>query len=301
MNKWLGSVAIAALFAGSAMAADLPARGPAIAPAPVYVAPIFTWSGFYVGLNAGVAWGSDRDRLRAEALPGAFDEERAFVDDFNTDTRLVRDDGGDTSFTGGAQVGFNWQFGAMVVGIEGDINFKGRSDARNFDALDVGYRADEFGVIDPGYDVAVRSGRSSNWFATIRPRIGFAMDRTLFYVTGGLAYAKSGGSTSVTVFDNFDGSETTFSSRRSGSNWGWTLGGGVEFAFTNNMTAKVEYLYVDLDRGGNRTVVAVGDDLPNVTFRGGAGEDNFHVVRVGLNWKFGGSGYAAGGPVVAAY
>lgn len=293
MNKWLGSVAIAALFAGSAMAADLPARGPAVAPAPVYMAPIFTWTGFYVGANLGVAFNSrDNHRVEAVDLPGASSDEQIFVDDFNAASSLNSHDRDRTSFTGGVQLGYNWQFGAMVVGIEGDINFRGRDKNRNFDIVGAG----EFG----DYDVSVRSGSGSNWFGTIRPRIGVAMDRTLLYVTGGLAYANSKSGTTVEVFDNFDSSTTTFRSRSS-SNWGWTLGAGVEHAFSNNWTLKLEYLYVDLDRDNGNTVLVNGPDLPNVTFRNLGREDNFHVVRVGINYKFGGPAHRAGGPVVAAY
>lgn len=286
----LGTAALTAMSA-AAFAADLPRRGPAVAPAPVYAAPIFTWSGFYVGLNAGGAWGSNRDRLRAYDLGGADAAQLAFIDDFNTLTALNDRGGNNGGFTGGVQAGYNWQFGSMVFGIEGDINYRGRSSSNNWVADNVG---------GYGYDVAVRSGRGSNWFGTIRPRLGVAFDRTLVYVTGGLAYGGGSGAATITL-DNGVDPVTTYTSRRSGSNWGWTLGGGVEYAFNNALSLKAEYLYVDLDRGNNRALFVTGADvLPDVAFRGGAGNDKFHVVRAGLNWKFGGPAYTTG-PVVAAY
>lgn len=94
----LGSAALTALTAGS-FAADPPACGPAAAPAPVYVAPIFTWSGFYVGLIAGMSSNSNGNKR----------------DDFAIASRLRDND--DSGFTGGAQIGHNWEFGSVVAGI----------------------------------------------------------------------------------------------------------------------------------------------------------------------------------------
>jgi len=300
----LGTAALTAMSA-AAFAADLPRRGPAVAPAPVYAAPIFTWSGFYVGLNAGVGFNSGNDRgLRAFTTS----TDPVIVSDVaDINAALLaghRGDSDNAGFTGGVQIGYNWQFGAMVVGLEADINYLDRDRGnRSFTATNV------FGggVEDDIYDLEVRHGRGgSNWFGTIRPRIGVAFDRTMIYATGGLAYAGSrNGSTSVTVVNVSDDPDTVLArweGRRGGSNWGWTIGAGVEHAFSNNWSLKLEYLYVDLDRGSDRGLVAVsGGDYANaITFRGGRGDDSFHVVRAGLNWRFGGPAYTTG-PVVAAY
>ena len=166
--------------------------------------------------------------------------------------------------------------------------------------------------LDRVYDLEVRGNRGgSNWFGTIRPRIGVAFDRTMIYATGGLAYAGSsgGGAGSVSLWDVTADPDVEVARwegrRRSGSNWGWTLGAGIEHAFSNNWSLKLEYLYVDLDRGGSSDLVSVSGpnrvNVDNIVFRGGRSDDNFHVVRAGLNWRFGGPSYAAGGPVVARY
>ncbi|WP_315974901.1 outer membrane protein [Microvirga yunnanensis] len=98
-----------------------------------------------------------------------------------------------------------------------------------------------------------------NWFGTVRARAGYAFDRALIYATGGLAYAK--------ISNGFSSSDDT--------SVGWTLGAGVEYAFTNNLTAKVEGLYVNLDQDD--------DDLP---VNAGSDETEFGVIRAGLNYKF---------------
>ncbi|MCC2651747.1 MAG: hypothetical protein K0Q60_1910 [Microvirga sp.] len=203
----LSSVALLGLATG-AVAADLPSRR---APAPIIAAaPLFTWTGFYVGVNAGYGWSND---------------------DFDAvDLADEDDDGG---FVGGAQVGYNYQIGSFVVGLEGDIQYADFGADGTFDF-------DGDGVFDDDFD-------SSDWFGTVRARAGVAFDRALIYATGGFAFADDAN--------------------------GWTVGGGVEYAFTNNLSAKIEGLYVNLDND---------DDFP-----GFDGETDFGVVRAGLNFRFG--------------
>jgi outer membrane immunogenic protein len=278
----MSSVALAAMSAG-ALAADLPRRQAAPAPAPVYVAPVFTWSGFYVGLNAGATFG---DRNRDLSIVTT---DTVYRDLFLTGASGVRGDDSHSAFTGGAQAGFNWQFGALVAGIEADINYRGRGshDPYGFD----------FSYNQTPYAFEYFGDRGGRWFGTLRPRIGFAMDRTLLYVTGGLAFGPSRDDGYARVTNATGGVVAEWrSSGDNGSNWGWTLGGGVEHAFSTNWTAKLEYLYVKLD-DGSRTLTAVGrPDLPTIVARN---DDKFHVVRVGLNYKFGAT--SAASPVLARY
>ena len=123
--------------------------------------------------------------------------------------------GGDGAFVGGGQIGYNWQSGAFVYGLETDIQYVGLSNNVSWGRYTWW---EGTGGGDGGY------------FGTVRARLGYAIDRTLIYITGGLAY---GGLNTNPLTGN-----TT-------SNVGWTLGGGVEYAFTNNWTAKIEGLYVD--------------------------------------------------------
>ncbi|WP_457094324.1 outer membrane protein [Microvirga sp. P5_D2] len=213
MNKLLlSSVALLSLTAG-AMAADLPSRR---APAPIVAAvPVFTWTGFYVGVNAGYGWN---------------DGTNVTFPDGTVISTNGNDDGG---FVGGAQIGYNYQIGSFVVGLEGDIQYADFGDNR--------YDFGTAGIFEDGSD---------DWFGTVRARAGVAFDRALVYATGGFAFADDRA--------------------------GWTLGGGLEYAFTNNLTAKVEGLYVNLED-------------QDFTFNGltfSTEEQEFGVVRAGLNYKF---------------
>ena len=203
----LASVALFG-FAGAASAADLPARAaPPVAPI-IAAAPIFTWTGFYVGVNAGYGW-LNNDRI--------YDPIFGFTSDDNN--------GG---FVGGGQVGYNYQIGSFVVGLEGDIQYA-----------------------DFGGDNDLFDRNSDDWFGTVRARAGVAFGQALIYATGGFAYG-----------DNANG---------------WTAGGGLEYAFTNSLSAKIEGLYVNLDRDR---------DILSPTATGGGNNSEFGVVRAGLNFRF---------------
>jgi len=209
----LSSVALLGLASGT-LAADLPSRR---APAPVIAAvPVFTWTGFYVGVNAGYGWTESFDVTLPNGAVVRADSE---------------DDGG---FVGGAQIGYNYQIGSFVLGLEGDIQYADLGGAT---------------YVVPG--VGIVSYDNSDWFGTVRARAGVAFDRALIYATGGFAFADD--------------------------RTGWTVGGGIEYAVTNNLSLKVEGLYVNLE----------DDDFnfAGINYRGG--ESEFGVVRAGLNYRFG--------------
>jgi outer membrane immunogenic protein len=220
-----GVAALGLIAAGAATAADLPARkGPVMAP--IY-APVFTWTGFYVGANAGYGFGKVKSR------------------GWNAVGTLFGDTDG---FVGGGQIGYNYQVGQAVFGLEAD--FQGAD-------LKAGPSWAGFGVV----------GNSKvEWFGTVRGRIGYAFDRFLPYVTGGYAY----GNVKTTLapglgINGFNGDSNTHS--------GWTVGAGLEYAITDNLTVRGEYLYVDLDKKSIfGTAAKVGHE--------------FSVVRAGLNYKF---------------
>ena len=238
------STALATCLATSTFAADLPSRAPPVSP--IVYAPVFTWTGLYVGLNAGVGWGDSGGVV----VTGPTGASSASLGGGNSDGRFV----------GGGQIGYNWQSGAVVYGLEADIQY-----------VDTGGGDIAWG---PYTWWAGRGSGDGGYFGTVRARLGYAFDRTLVYITGGLAYG--GLNTNPITGD------TT-------SNAGWTVGGGVEYAFTNNWIFRVEGLYVDTGEG--RTTRSffnpAGGALPAGTYTatssggGGAG-----VVRVGVNYKF---------------
>lgn len=218
MKKYLlaSVAALGILAAGAASAADLPSRKGPVA-APVYV-PVFTWTGFYVGANAGYGWG-------------------------NVNGNNLGQIGDLDGFVGGGQIGYNYQIGQFVIGAEAD-----------FQGADLGN----------GSNLGLASVKTE-YFGTVRARVGVAFDRFLPYITGGWAYGNV--KTSIPAI--------AFSADRSHTG-GWVIGGGLEYAFTNNLIGGVEYLYVDL---GEKNVLNNGFGQAKV------GTD-FSVVRARLSYKF---------------
>lgn len=149
----LAATAALGLAASNAQAADLPSR---YSPAASYNAlPVFTWTGFYAGLNAGYGWNVGDSRFYDPtfgSIPG-------------------RRHGG---FVGGAQAGYNYQFGMFVAGVETDLQYAA-----------VGNKGASYGT-------TYYPGDSDGFFGTIRARAGVAFDRALVYGTAGFAYGDVG-------------------------------------------------------------------------------------------------------------
>jgi outer membrane immunogenic protein len=251
MNRSLTIAAsLVAFVVAPAAAADLPARTYTKAPV-IAAAPVYNWTGFYIGANAGLG----NARTQANSPDGTISDSFAvgFSDSYS-------------GFTGGFQLGYNLQLAPnWVVGLEGDIGYLDTHRT----ALD---------ATQPGLRTTVKS----DFYGTIRPRVGFVWDRTMLYATGGVAFVRMKNSFDCCGFPfDFDSTE------RVTTKTGWTAGGGIEMAFTSNWTAKVEYLYID---AGNINVAQTDDPEPDtMQFR-----HQFHIVKFGLNYKF-------GGPVVAKY
>lgn len=296
----LSTIALAALGC-SALAADLPVR--TAAPAPVFVAPVFTWAGFYVGANVGGAWGNDTCGGFAPILLESSDED-AIVGWPSS----CGNNNNDVGLTGGVQAGYNWQVGSFVFGLEGDVNALSNGDDRSIyvDARD---------GVEPGNLKGIFAGRgggSANWLATLRARVGIAADRALFYVTAGVAFTDSQRAQSVYFWrgpnaDMSNDPDAIFTSSGKSDSVGWALGAGMEYAFSNNWSAKIEYLYARFDGGGSNYACADLGGQPNrctpldenYRFVGRNDNRDVSLVRVGLNYRFGGPAYAA--PVVARY
>jgi outer membrane immunogenic protein len=265
----LASAAI--LTAGSAFAADLPAR--VAAPAPYIAAPMFTWTGFYVGLNAGAGFNNKNTGY----LSNGFGTTTVF-----TTTGGGFGNGNDAGFTGGVQAGYNMQFGSIVAGIEADINYLDRGNRNG------GVVTGVFTPVGGGATTTTvytfNRGSSNNWFGTARGRLGIAFDRFLPYITGGFAFGgKNGGMSGTYVATGgAPGTGILVGSNNGGSSTGWTLGGGVEYAFSNNMSFKAEYLHVSLGNKTNTLYTAAGAPT-SFSFND---KNKFDVVRAGVNFRF---------------
>ncbi|CAM5475854.1 Opacity protein antigens OS=Afipia felis OX=1035 GN=NCTC12722_01138 PE=3 SV=1 [Afipia felis] len=257
-----------ATFCSAATAADLPARKAPVA----YVAPAFSWTGFYAGVNAGYAWNDSGNfqnvDVNSTVIPGFSRAGDGF--DFLGNSKSG-------SFTGGGQIGYNYQMGNVVLGLEADINYAGVKKS---------YAAggDRFGAY---HDVLSADGKVE-WFGTVRPRLGFlTSDRLMIFVTGGLAYGEVKTSAGINDYDYGTGARLAgINGSKSETRTGYTVGGGVEYALTSSVSLKGEYSYVDL---GSTTHRFYDNDVsyPGAGLYVIAKDDvNFHVVRAGLNYKF---------------
>ncbi|MHB2209969.1 outer membrane protein [Methylobacterium sp. CM6257] len=283
-------------LAGSAFAADLPRRA---APPPVFTpVPVFTWTGFYAGFNAGYGFDASSNRangfVQTAGSPIAITPAGAFVPAVLTPgSSILYSRNSNEGFSGGGQIGYNWQLtpgSGAVIGFEADAQY-----------LDFGRRRQSFlltGAPGPAFGAFVPTNgllSTLDFFGTVRGRLGYAFDRTLVYATGGFAYA-TGDQGARVAFQNFAGSRSSFVT-------GWTVGGGVEYALPTDswlnffrssaVTVKVEGLYVNLDQGRNSGLPLVGGLVTpaglvpvfnNVPLRN---NNEFAVVRAGLNYKFG--------------
>jgi outer membrane immunogenic protein len=285
------SAAALAFTAVAASAADLPRRSPAVAPAPVVpiVTPIFTWSGFYVGLNAGAAWGSNNNCPTMYNYTANTGVVGAVVTTYAPGCSKTSD----AAFTGGAQAGFNWQAGSFVFGVEGDVNYLG----------DLGKN---------GYaNYALTSGGTTTYYTwtgndngnllgSLRARAGIAFDRALIYATGGMAFRNGNHDQAVYASTTSGGvAAATYLGNTNSDNIGWALGGGLEWALTNNMSFKVEYLHSHFSSDNYLLTTTAATPYNTVAFAGDR-NDKVDVVRAGINWRFGGPTVSSA-PVLARY
>jgi outer membrane immunogenic protein len=293
VKKLLAGIAFAALTAGSAIAADLPVKGPVFkAPPPVAV---FSWTGFYVGANAGYSWGDWKPSSNFPVFDGTttfFPPNSGFVDtwDCNSFGPFCANKANVRGALGGAQAGYNWQFDKWVFGVEGDIQATAQKRVEDGTIIYTGISTPTCASAGPTPCLVTVSNRwELPWLATLRGRLGFASDQWLFYATGGLAVGEA--RSSFTFTEN-QFAIVALTVPGSVVKAGWTLGAGVEAALGKNWSVKAEYLFIDL---GSHTVSAAnptgfGPLVVNQRF-------NIHdnIVRVGVNYLF------KAGPVYAQH
>ena len=274
----IASAAFASLFAAtSASAADLPVY-PKAAPVMVY-----DWTGLYIGTNLGYSWGratTDGSYTGTQRVTTTVTAGGAGVSDVITPLAgglLSGRTDVEKGVLGGAQLGYNWQLGSWLVGLEGDIQAAGESG--------------RVAVVPTGVAPAFLADYTLNWFGTARGRVGSSslQNALSLYATGGLAYG------------GFSGGSPTLAYSFSSVKAGWTVGAGAEAALGSNWSIKLEYLYMDLGNVGNisamtnssvsqantpiagqtRVTQTAYNYLFNTKFT-----DN--ILRVGFNYKFGG-------------
>ena len=272
----IGISAAASLLATGAFAADLPAK--VYTKAPVYVDPGFDWTGFYIGGNIGYSWGQSRDTSTITNTPGTI----LFTSADKTSLNGV---------VGGGQIGYNWQMQRAVFGFEADFQGTDEKGSRSFTCPlntctpTIGF---PLALVLPGPAVPVTLNQKIDWFGTVRGRVGFLVDpKVLLYATGGLAYGDVESSAVI-------GNAGTAFGTVSNTHVGYTVGAGIEGVIGGNWTARLEYLYVDLGRVNGSFQTAIGGLGGGVLSSNYSSRITDNVLRVGVNYKF-------GGPVVAKY
>jgi outer membrane immunogenic protein len=220
--------AAATAFTGAANAADIARPAPMAVKAPAYIAPMYTWAGFYIGANLGYGWGDGSGTLTSGGVTGPLS-------------------GSGDGILGGAQIGYNWQSGPWVLGVETDFQGTGISG---------GFSAPANGVVGT---------ERTPWFGTIRGRVGYAVNTWLFYVTGGGVYAQN----------KISGTAPAGAFSASNVGWSYTVGAGVEAFVAPRWSVKAEYLYM-----------GTPDSAPVPPGAVVTGSTNSNLVRVGLNYHF---------------
>lgn len=239
------------IFSSAAFAADLPVYT-GQEPEPLPISQYFDWTGFYVGAHLG--WGFGDQEFPAACECGA-----------GSDAELDYD-----GLLGGLQIGYNYQFRPnWLVGIEGDISWSDISGSGTTTMPN---------NIPP--DTATFTS-TIDWFGTLRGRLGYVFDRWMVYGTGGLAYGSYETRYNVTYPGADPGIVVPLSGTMQDKDWGWTVGAGAEFAFTDRWSVKAEYLYVDLG-GGGKTIYSP----ENFEFFSETDDFKFHTVRLGVNYHF---------------
>jgi outer membrane immunogenic protein len=247
LRKMIIGAVSAAAMASSAFAADI-YRGDEGGSLKDSYAPGFSWTGFYLGGNVGYAWGD----VDIDSRDGGFDETPGGIS-YEADGVIA-----------GGQLGYNWQRGSFVIGVEGEVGYLGaEGDKTVVDSPD-NFGDTEFGA-----------------YGVLAARLGYAVDRSLFYVKGGWALA----SVETDAGDLIDGSsnrDATDRTKLDETLSGYAIGGGVEYALSQNWTVKAEYLYMNF--GDESSSNTDGDKFEH--------EIDLHTAKVGVNYKFGG-GYEA--------
>jgi outer membrane immunogenic protein len=296
-----GGVAVAfGMCLQATRAADLPAVR--TVPPVVRAVDPWIWTGFYAGINGGYGFGDATTKL--EGTTTTVVRTRIFrtggptlISDVTSAPVIANFSAKDNTAVdgplGGLQVGYNWQQGWWLAGLEADIQAAGQGGTTSFCFAAASPCPAGAGFLDVSYDL--------NWFGTVRGRLGvLPHPRVLVYATGGLAY----GGIDTDVTSGLVGlTSATVSNSR--TQLGWTLGGGIEGAVGSGWSVKLEYLFLDLGRFSTASAATsslASVDLPNTPGQGfntlidttttvaatARTRLTDHVIRVGVNYRFAG-------------
>jgi outer membrane immunogenic protein len=288
MKKFLlGSVALAALGIGApAIAADMGVR-------PVAAAPVFSWTGCHLGGLVGYGWGHDNGYNTTAAssfvLFGSTPGARLGTPPVVTPAVAGQSYSPEfdmSGFNGGGYAGCDYQFGSIVVGAEGDwsvVNKSGQSQVGQ--GRPIALTTGAVVTLAPG--ALLFTEAQERWYATARARVGYAVDKWLFFVSGGAAWTKVDSS----IFQT-NAPVPSFFALSSDKRTGWTVGAGVDYAPTvlkGHWMLRAEYLYVHFDDFTTFGNPVIAGFIPGATtgyFTNLNTRFDNHVVRFGLAYKF---------------
>jgi outer membrane immunogenic protein len=257
MRRFVVGGLLAAVLVSAAGAADLPVKVPGYtAPPPVQA---FSWTGCYIGGNVG---GIINSSELAAYPSGAYSAAIVALGTYNYNAK-------DSAFSGGVQYGCNRQYGQFVLGLDSDFDWAGLNETIN-----ASHPANP-GIV--AYSETIT--QKLNWYSTTRARLGWAQDRWMFFIDGGLA----SGRVKSTYFSPPAGG-FAYGGSQSKTRYGWAVGGGVEYALSENWFLRGEYLYVDL---GKYSYTDLQTPASGAGFTWGTDVDTrFHVARVALSYRF---------------
>lgn len=226
-------------------------------------APEYNWTGPYAGLHLGYGWGNSDTNFSPLPDSNSFGMLPAKLSPHPS------------GVAGGVQVGYNYQMGRFVVGIEADFSGSGMSGSST--SAMIGTNGAPIAGVGP-----LKAHQTINWFGTLRPRLGYTITPTiLLYGTGGLAYGNISSSADTDLRPLLP---IFYHASSSGTNVGWTAGGGIEWAVSKCWSIKTEYLFMDL---GSRSSVADSNiALTPPTQVGYKWQTTVNILNFGVNYKF---------------
>ena len=256
--------------------------------------PVWTWTGFYAGVNVGYSWGRSNSTLTlSDASSGA--ALASGNSKFDLDGVI-----------GGGQIGYNWQDNDWVYGLEADIQGSAEKGSTNFTCAggtaavlngpcSLGHLGDTTPVNIPAFPVSDSLSESLDWFGTLRGRLGHTVTPTSFaYITGGLAYGQISATDTVSG-TNLIGPQGTngativpvaASLSNSTIKAGWTVGVGYEGVLVGNWSGKIEYLYMDLGTVSGSFVTPVVAPSGAFVTSSYSSRITDNILRVGINYNF---------------
>jgi outer membrane immunogenic protein len=245
----------------TAISADLPVKAPA--------APVYNWTGCYLGVNAGgAASGSD---FSSSVGPGSHLTNAGDLGSAGTVAVAGTESHNDSNYIVGGQTGCNWQTGTLVFGLEGDVDYFHSHPGFN----------NSTESLTDGSPLTVGQVLKTDYLATVRPRVGLAADRNLAYITGGAAFTNVNYTQTYLDGETPPGVGTASASRLA---VGWVVGAGWEYAWSDHWTFKLEYLFA-----GFPTTSALGsitDTVGGTNPLHGSADLTVQTARAGVNFKF---------------